>query len=128
MLELHHKDTCFDRHHDVEFPAFTHKFGNGRSVSVQKANKQDVAVVNKMMYDAAQRVQGFAIDEYNVDNMFSRRLLRKVAVIVAKDTRDVILAAVIFGPTSFCRSASTNILGAYMIVNQDHHNRALVGS
>lgn len=123
--ELLSRDTCFSREYNIEFNKFGYKFGSGNLVCIQMASKEDVFVINEMMYEAAQEGRGFAMDEFNVDGMFSGKLLRKATVICAKDCIGTILAAVVFGPTNFCRSSSTKILGVYMVVNPRHQRQGV---
>jgi L-amino acid N-acyltransferase YncA len=123
--EVHSKATCFDRKFVIGFSPRTIKINSETSVHVTRAEDEDIQVVNRMIYQASRSGQGFALDEFNQDNMFAGRLLRKADVLVAKDANNSIMAAAIVGPTHYCRSASTDILGGYVIVNKDHRRKGI---
>ena len=85
-------------------------------VHVQVASDADRLTVEHMIYDAAMRGSGFALDEFNTNGTYSRKMFKASSTIVVKDSSNSCIGAVICGQTSFCRSQTAPVLGFHVVL------------
>ena len=78
-----------------------------------------------MIRQAAEESDGFAIDEFNNEGHFNRKLLFDSQVVVAKTSDDVIVATAVLGPSKACRAYNPSQVGGYMLVNKDFRGKGV---
>ena len=107
-----------------DFTSFPDLYHNLQALSVTFADGADTVRVEEMLRQAAMAGDGFAIDEFTEDGTFNRKFFRRCFVAVLKNAQGDILAAVLFGPSSLCRTEGHEVTG-YVIVAPSARRRGL---
>ena len=91
---------------------------SGLKIIIEVANDNDKYKVEGLIRAAAFNGEGFAVDEFTEEGHFNYKFFRKFATIVAKNTTDSLLGAVILGPSSLCRNHQTDTITGYCVVEK----------
>ena len=75
--------------------------------------------VEEMIRAAAQRGEGFALDEFDQDGLLNRKLLKQSATLVARRVSDhVLIGGSVVGPSALARARDPTNLAGYIIVGE----------
>ena len=89
------------------------------------ADEEDMWRVEELIRDCAQRGDGFGLDEFTDNGYFNRKFTPESHVVVVKNKDDAMVAAVIFGTSSLCRSPEAGQVGGYFIVSRGFRGQGL---
>ena len=89
---------------------------NGMKLSATIASDSDLLQVEHMIHREALAGNGFGLDEFNKDGTYSRKSLYVSCTIVAKDSNDECVGAMLIGKPTLCRSKKSPMLGVYLVL------------
>ena len=107
-----------------------------RRVTLRAATLKDMPLVEDLIRHAAIHGEGFALDEFQ-GGFFNRKFLCRSHTLVAIQPivmsptcdpaiqREHIIGAALFGPTTLCRSVSTQTMGCYFIVHPEFRRQGI---
>ena len=92
---------------------------------IRAGYKKDVYAIETMLRHAADKGNGFALDEFNPDGFFNRKFLRECHNLVLCSPDGDVLGAALFGPSAICQSITTPVLHFYIVVSKEGKNRGV---
>ena len=102
---------------------FERKSISGKHVYLELAGAGAIEV-EEMIRAAAQRGEGFALDEFDQDGLLNRKLLQQNTILVARQiSDDVLIGGAVVGPSALARAYESNNLAGYVIVGENFRRR-----
>lgn len=74
---------------------------------------------------AAEKGQGFGIDEFNDQGHFNRNFLKNVDILIAENADGDVIGATLFGPSNLSRAKTPVIAHQYMVVRESYRNAGI---
>ena len=76
----------------------------------------------RMIRKAAEKGEGFGIDEFNEQGHFNRSFLKNVDILIAENADGDVIGATLFGPSNLSRAKTSVIAHQYMVVKDSFRN------
>ncbi len=93
-------------------------------MDLREPDIKDIDAVEHMIRNCAAEADGFGIDEFKPDGHFNHRLMHEPKVLIAVDTENNILGAVLYGYSNLSRVPGS-IYSAYFIVKKEQKRKGI---
>ena len=88
-------------------------------MSMHLANREELIEIEHMIRDAAEKGEGFGMDEFNPSGLQCRRFLKTSKAYVVKNQAGVTLGGGIYGESAFSRNKGL-LATSYIVVKEEH--------